>query len=63
MDGRKRFGGKIEGVANGEALLRIELPGEEQSQTIGIPFSLISEAKLVADKDSFRADLAGKKTR
>jgi len=63
VDGRKRFRGKIEGVANGEALLRIELPGEEQSQTIGIPFSLISEAKLVADKDSFRADLAGKKTR
>ena len=63
VDGRKRFRGKIQGVANGEALLRIELPGEEQSQTIGIPFSLISDAKLVADKDSFRADLTGKKTR
>jgi hypothetical protein len=29
--------------------------------TIGLPFSLISEAKLVVDMDSFRADLAGKK--
>jgi hypothetical protein len=37
------------------------VPGEEAPQTIGIPFSLISEAKLVADKDSFRADLAGRK--
>jgi ribosome maturation factor RimP len=61
VDGRKRFRGRIEGVANGEALLQIELPGEEEPQTIGIPFSLISEAKLVADKDAFRADLAGKK--
>jgi ribosome maturation factor RimP len=61
VDGRKRFRGRIEGVANGEALLQIELPGEEAPQTIGIPFSLISEAKLVADKDSFRADLAGRK--
>jgi hypothetical protein len=28
---------------------------------IGIPFSLISEAKLVADQAAFRADLTGKK--
>jgi ribosome maturation factor RimP len=61
VDGRKRFRGRIEGVANGEALLQLEVPGEEAPQTIGIPFSLISEAKLVADKDSFRADLAGRK--
>jgi ribosome maturation factor RimP len=61
VDGRKRFRGRIEGVANGEALLQLEVPGEEAPRTIGIPFSLISEAKLVADKDSFRADLAGRK--
>jgi ribosome maturation factor RimP len=61
VDGRKRFRARIEGVANGEALLQLEVPGEEAPQTIGIPFSLISEAKLVADKDSFRADLAGRK--
>ena len=61
VDGRKRFRGRIEGVANGEALLQLEVPSEEAPQTIGIPFSLISEAKLVADKDSFRADLAGRK--
>jgi len=61
VDGRKRFRGRIEGVSNGEALLRIELPGEEEPQVIGIPFSLISEAKLVADQAAFRADLTGKK--
>ncbi len=61
VDGRKRFRGRIEGVEADEALIRIELPGEEEPQTIGIPFSLILEAKLVADKDAFRADLAAKK--
>jgi ribosome maturation factor RimP len=61
VDGRKRFRGRIEGVANGEALLQIEFPGEEELQTIGIPFSLISEAKLVADQAGLRADLTAKK--
>jgi ribosome maturation factor RimP len=62
VDGRKRFKGVIEGTADDEALLRIELPGETEPQIIGIPFALISEAKLVADQDMLRADLAGKKT-
>jgi ribosome maturation factor RimP len=61
VDGRKRFRGRIEGVENGEALLRIDLPGSEEPQVIGIPFSLISEAKLVADQAGFRADLAASK--
>jgi ribosome maturation factor RimP len=61
VDGRKRFRGRIEGVDNGEALLSIELPGETEPQTIGLPFSLIHEAKLVADQAAFRADLAAKK--
>ena len=34
---------------------------QEKPQTIGIPFSLISEAKLVADQAGFRADLAASK--
>jgi ribosome maturation factor RimP len=61
VDGRKRFKGKIEGVGNNEALISIELPGEPEPQTIGIPFSLISEAKLVADQATLRADLTAKK--
>jgi ribosome maturation factor RimP len=61
VDGRKRFRGRIEGVANGEALLRVAIAGEEEPQTIGIPFALISEAKLVAGEDAVRADLSAKK--
>ena len=63
VDGRKRFKGRIEGVAKDEALLRIDLPGSEEPQVIGIPFSLISEAKLVADQAGFRADLAARRIR
>jgi ribosome maturation factor RimP len=61
VDGRKRFGGLIEGVEDDEVRLRMELDGKAEPVTIGLPFSLISEAKLVADLESFRADLSGKK--
>ena len=61
VDGRKRFRGVIEGVEDDEARLRIELEGKAELVTIGLPFSLINEAKLVVDMDSFRTDLAGKK--
>jgi hypothetical protein len=39
----------------------MELDGKAEPVTIGLPFALISDAKLVADIDSFRADLSGKK--
>ena len=61
VDGRKRFRGVIEGVEDEEARLRIELEGKAEPVTIGLPFSLISEAKLVVDMESFKADLARKK--
>ena len=61
VDGRKRFRGVIEGVQNGEARLVMEIEGETEPQVVGIPFSLISEAKLVADAAGLKADLAGKK--
>ena len=61
VDGRKRFRGVIEGVVKDEVRLRMELDGKAEPVTIGLPFSLISEAKLVADIESFRADLSGKK--
>jgi ribosome maturation factor RimP len=60
VDGRKRFRGVIEGVADDEARLRIELEGKAEPVVIGLPFSLIGEAKLVADMDSFKADFADK---
>jgi ribosome maturation factor RimP len=61
VDGRKRFRGVIEGVENGEVRLKFELDPKEEPVVIGLPFALISEAKLVADQDSFRADLSAKK--
>jgi ribosome maturation factor RimP len=61
VDGRKRFRGVIDGVAKDEVRLKVELPGKPEPVVIGLPFSLISEAKLVAGKDAYRADLAAKK--
>ena len=60
VDGRKRFRGLIEDVVKDEVRLRIELEGKAEPVVIGLPFSLINEAKLVADIESFRADLSGK---
>jgi ribosome maturation factor RimP len=61
IDGRKRFRGVIDGAAKDEARLRIELEGREEPVVIGLPFSLISEAKLVTDIQGLKADLSGKK--
>jgi ribosome maturation factor RimP len=61
VDGRKRFRGLIEGVVKDEVRLKIELEGKAESVTIGLPFSLINEAKLIADIESFKADLSGRK--
>jgi len=61
VDGRKRFRGLIEDVVKDEVRLRIELEGKAEPVVIGLPFSLINEAKLVADIESFRADLSGKR--
>jgi len=61
VDGRKRFRGKIEDVVDDEVHLCVELDGKAEPIVVGLPFSLISEAKLVPDLEGFRADLSGKK--
>jgi ribosome maturation factor RimP len=61
IDGRKRFKGTIEDVADQEVLLKIELDGKAEPVTVGLPFSLISEAKLVVDFDALKADLSSGK--
>lgn len=61
VDGRKRFKGTIEDVVDDEVHLKIELDGKAEPMIIGLPFPLISEAKLVADLDGFRADLSGQR--
>jgi ribosome maturation factor RimP len=62
VDGRKRFKGTIEDVAGEEVHLKIELDGKAEPVIVGLPFSLISEAKLVVDLDGFKADLSGDKS-
>lgn len=61
VDGRKRFKGAIEDVTDEEVLLKIELEGKAEPVIIGLPFPLISEAKLVVNLDGFRTDLSGDK--
>ncbi len=59
VDGRKRLKGTIEDVVDEEVHLKIELDGNADPVIIGLPFSLISEAKLSVDLDGLRADLSG----
>ncbi|MEJ2516685.1 MAG: ribosome maturation factor RimP [Methyloceanibacter sp.] len=59
VDGRKRFKGHIEDVVDEEVHLKIELDGKPEPMIIGLPFSLIGEAKLTMDVDALRSDLSG----
>jgi ribosome maturation factor RimP len=49
VDGRRRFKGRIEGFEDGEVLLRVELDGHDEPQTIGLSVDLIDEAKLTVN--------------
>jgi ribosome maturation factor RimP len=62
VDGRKRFKGRIEDVIDEEVQLKIELDGTPEPVIIGLPFSLIGEAKLTMDADVLRSDLSGGET-
>lgn len=59
IDGRKRFKGTIEDLVDEEVHLKIVLDGTAGPIVVGLPFSLISEAKLAVDLDGLRADLSG----
>jgi ribosome maturation factor RimP len=56
VSGRKRFRGPIEGLAEGEARIEIEVP-EAGPQVIGLPLALIASAKLVLTDELVRATL------
>ncbi|NND50024.1 MAG: ribosome maturation factor RimP [Rhizobiales bacterium] len=51
LAGRKRFRGLIEGFADGEVRLEMEIEGLDDTQIVGIPFDLIHSAKLVMNDD------------
>jgi ribosome maturation factor RimP len=46
QDGRKRFRGRLEGVAGQTVRLSLEMPGGER-EPVSVPFDAIAEAKLV----------------
>lgn len=47
IDGRRRFRGILEGFEDGEVRLLMELEGYDEPQVIGLPLTLIGDAKLV----------------
>lgn len=51
LAGRKRFRGLLEGYAEGEVRLQMEIEGHQSPQIVGIPFDLIHSAKLVMTDD------------
>ncbi|MCQ0970907.1 ribosome maturation factor RimP [Paracoccus sp. TK19116] len=59
IDGRKRFKGELAGVEDGEVLINIETGGE--TQTIGLQFDWLSDAKLVLTDELIREMLRQKK--
>lgn len=60
LAGRKRFRGIVDGYENGEARLKVDIPGESEPQVIGLPVNLIHEAKLVLTDELIKASLAGR---
>lgn len=47
IDGRRRFRGLLEGFEDGEVRIEVDLGKETGIQVIGLPLSLVAEAKLV----------------
>jgi ribosome maturation factor RimP len=56
IEGRKRFRGVLEGYADGEVRIEADL-GEAGRQVIGLPLSLVGEAKLVLTDELIREAL------
>jgi ribosome maturation factor RimP len=62
IDGRRRFRGILDGYENGEARLRIELKDFEGPQIIGLPVSMINDARLVLTDDLLKLAQTADKT-
>ncbi len=57
VDGRKRFRGHIDGFADGEVLLEVDL--DQIGKTVlGLPIALVSEARLVLTDELIREALS-----
>lgn len=56
VSGRKRFRGRLEGFAEGEARIEVDL-GKDGVQVLGLPIALIGQAKLVLTDALIRESL------
>ena len=56
IDGRKRFRGMLDGFADGEVRIEVDL-GEAGKNIIGIPMGLVGEARLVLTDELIREAL------
>ena len=56
IDGRKRFRGMLDGFADGEVRIEVDL-GEAGKNIIGIPMELVGEARLVLTEELIREAL------
>ena len=62
VDGRKRFKGVLEGFEDGEVRIKADT-GEHGIQHLGLPVSLVADAKLVLTDELIREALARAKQR
>jgi len=62
VDGRKRFRGRLDGYADGEMLIEVDL-GDEGLKVIGLPVGLVSSARLVLTDELVREALSRAKQR
>jgi ribosome maturation factor RimP len=52
IDGQRRFRGVVQGFADGEALIEVQLAGFDTPQVLGLAIGNIAEARLVPDEDA-----------
>lgn len=58
IEGRRRFRGKLDGYADGEVRLEVDLENYDGPRILGFPVDLIAGAKLVLSDDLINASLA-----
>ena len=61
IDGRRRFRGTLEGFADGELRIEVDLGKDQGIKLIGLPIALVGEAKLVLTDDLVRESLTRSK--
>ena len=61
VDGQRRFRGLVQGFAEGEALLEVQLAGFDEPQILGLALDNIAEARLVPDEAALTQSLRAAK--